>query len=289
MTLPNMAEEDISYAREALLHPWNLVFLVVAMVSVLLAGAVDSTLPQVILMFAAALELLYLGTMPRNERFQRAVRAKKARDLHKPPTHQDLFRQLTKLSQRRYVKFRNLEKSIRDNYKRMPYSSQGMLDAHLKKIDDLLNSYLSMLWKMERYDQFTKQATEREVVSSIEELRAEIENDPPRVRAIKEKRLDILRKRLDRFKKAHEHLAVIQAQLETIEDVAKYIHEQSFTMRNPEEVSFQLDTLIAEVEETQATVTEMDELVNSSMSIFQGIEGYESSLPSTSHRTRTRN
>lgn len=289
MTLPNMAEEGISYAREALLHPWNLVFLLVAMVTVLLAGMVDSTLPQVFLMFAAALELLYLGTMPRNERFQRAVRSRKARAQHRPPSQQDLVRQLTKVSQRRYVKFRNLEKNIRDNYKRMPYTSQGILDAHLKKIDDLLNSYLNLLLKMERYDRFTQQSTEREVVGNIESLRAEIESEPPRIRAIKEKRLDILRKRLDRFKKAHENLAVIQAQLDTIEDVTKYIHEQSFTMRNPDEVTFQLDTLIAEVEETQATVTEMDDLISSSMSIFQGLEGYDSSTESTSHRNPLRN
>ncbi|MEL6611348.1 MAG: hypothetical protein AAFQ53_04575, partial [Bacteroidota bacterium] len=62
------------------------------------------------------------------------------------------------------------------------------------------------------------------------------------------------------FKKAHENLAIIEAQLETIEDVTKYIYEQSLTMRNPEELSFQLDTLVSEVEETQASVEEIEDI-----------------------------
>ncbi|MEM8560348.1 MAG: hypothetical protein AAGG50_21205, partial [Bacteroidota bacterium] len=69
-----------------------------------------------------------------------------------------------------------------------------------------------------------------------------------------------LEKRLGKFKKAHENLAIIEAQLETIEDVTKYIYEQSLTMRNPEELSFQLDTLVSEVEETQASVEEIEDI-----------------------------
>jgi 3-dehydroquinate dehydratase len=116
-----------------------------------------------------------------------------------------------------------------------------------------------------------------------------METDPPRVRQIKQKRLDILEKRLDRFKKAHENLAVIEAQLETIEDVTKYIHEQSLTMRNPEEVSFQLDTLIAEVEETQAAVTEIEEVFSRATSDLLGdIDTYDSSATDAAARDRLR-
>ena len=152
-----------------------------------------------------------------------------------------------------------------------------MLDAHLKKIDDLLDSYLSMLQQKERYERFAAQATEEEVVRAMQQLRDEMAGDPPRIQQIKQKRLDILQKRLDKFKKAHENLAVIEAQLETIEDVTKYIHEQSLTMRNPEEVSFQLDTLIAEVEETQASVQEMEEVFARPTDLLSDLDAYDAS------------
>ncbi len=56
---------------------------------------------------------------------------------------------------------------------------------------------------------------------------------------------------MERFKRGAENREIIEAQLETIEDVVKYVHEQSMTISNPEEVTFQLDTLISEVEETR--------------------------------------
>lgn len=285
-----MADEPINYTKEAFLHPWNLAFLLVAMLAVFFSIGVP-VVPEVLLTFTAALELLYLGTMPRQERFQRAVRARKAEERHKPPSEKEVFRQLTKASQKRYIRFRNLEKAIRENYERLSYASQGMLQAHLKKIDGLLDSYLNLLWQHERYERFTQQATEDKVVNAMQQLRKEMETDPPRVRQIKQKRLDILEKRLDRFKKAHENLAVIEAQLETVEDVTKYIHEQSLTMRNPEEVSFQLDTLLAEVEETQATVTEIEEIFARPTDLLSDVDTYtpetDAAEPAPRSRQRT--
>jgi hypothetical protein len=285
-----MADEPINYTKEAFLHPWNLVFLLVTMVTVFFTIGL-SPIPETVLMFAAALELLYLGTLPRNERFRRAVRSRKIEERYKPPSERDLFRELSKASQKRYIRFRNLENAIRENYQRLSYASQGMLSAHLKKIDDLLDSYLNMLWQMERYERFTELAAEGNVVRAMQELKEQMEVDPPRVRQIKQKRLDILEKRLDRFKKARENLAVIRAQIETIEDVTKYIHEQSLTMRNPEEVSFQLDTLIAEVEETQAAVTEIEDVFSRTGDIMGDLEAFEapeSEADSVSQRNRLR-
>ena len=54
-----------------------------------------------------------------------------------------MFRTLSKDDQKRYVRFRNMEKAIKDNYAKLPYSSQGILDAHLKKLDGLLDAYLT--------------------------------------------------------------------------------------------------------------------------------------------------
>ena len=85
-------------------------------------------------------------------------------------------------------------------------------------------------------------------------------DDAPRVRAIKERRRRILEQRLARIKKVRENLEIIEAQLDTIDDVIRYIHEQSLTLRNPEEITFQLDTLLSEVEETEAAVAEIEDV-----------------------------
>ena len=51
---------------------------------------------------------------------------------------------------------------------------------------------------------------------------------------------------------------MIEAQVATIEDVVKYIHEQSLTLNNPEEITYQLDLLLSEVEETEASVSQIE-------------------------------
>jgi len=284
-----MPDEPINYTKEAFLSPWNLVFLIMAMVTAFVLTGTG--IANFVLLFAAALELLYLGIMPRQERFRRVVRSRKMEERNKPPSEKEVFRQLTKASQKRYIRFRNIEKAVRENYQKLSYASQGMLEAHLKKIDDLLDSYLNMLQQKERYERFAQQATENEVVDAMARLREEMADDPPKVQQIKQKRLNILEKRLTKFKKAHENLAVIEAQLETIEDVTKYIHEQSLTMRNPEEISFQLDTLVSEVEETQASIGEIEEVFARPTDLLDDLDTFEdpTATGSTAARDRLQN
>ena len=276
-----MPDEPINFTKEAFMSPVNLGFLILALVAALLTGGVAA---NVLLVFAAAAELLYLGTVPRNDRYRRAIRARKADERRKAPQDREVFRTLAKDDQKRYVRFRNMEKAIKDNYAKLPYSSQGLLDAHLKKLDGLLDAHLNLLQLKERYVQFARRTGENDIVDAITALQNEMQGDPPRVRAIKQRRLSILEKRLGRFKKAGENLAIIEAQLETIEDVARYVYEQSLTMQNPEEVSFQLDTLMNEVEETQQSMEALDSAFGTGSLNELDLEAFEASPAGTVDR-----
>jgi hypothetical protein len=264
-----MPDEPINFYKEAFMSPVNLVFLIAALVAALLTGGIASNL---ILLFAAAAELMFLGTVPRSDRYKRVVRSRKASERNKPPSDREVLRSLHRDDQKRYVRFRNIEKAIRDNFSRLSYASQGMLDAHLQKIDGLLDSYLSLLQLKDRYLRFAQRTGEEEIVRAMDALRGEMAHDPPRVRAVKERRVQILEKRLDKFKKANENLDLIEAQLATIEDVTRYVYEQSLTMQNPEEVSFQLDTLVSEVEETQASVEALGEALSDPLSTITDLD-----------------
>jgi hypothetical protein len=283
-----MNESDINYSKEAFLNPWNLGFLIAAMITAFFLSGSEPWF-NIVLILAAAAELIYLGVLPRQERFRRVVRSQRAAEHAKPPSQKEIFQLLTKHSQRRYIRLRKLEKDIQTNYRKLSYASQGMLNSHLQKIDGLLDSYLNLLYQKERFEHSIQSSTEGEVVNAIAELRTDMENDPPRVVSIKQRRLKILEQRLERFKKSRENLAIIEAQLETIEDVTKYIHEQSLTLRNPEEITFQLDMLLSEVEETQASVEEMEDVFRSSGDLLGDLDTFDIEDPeATRDRTRTR-
>src|SRR5690606_29047134 len=176
---------------------------------------------------------------------------------------------------RRYARLRKLEKDIQSNYAKLSYGAQGLLDSHLKKLKGLLDSYLNRLYQKERYEYPMQSNAESEVVRAIGTLRIDMEDDTPKVKAIKQRRLRILEQRLDRFKRGNENHEIIEAQLETIEDVVKYIHEQSLTLRNPEEITFQLDTLLSEVEETEASIAELEDVFASTPGLLDDIEGFD--------------
>ncbi len=286
-----MRDADINYTKEAFLNNWNLVFLTVAIVaSVVLAGV--TPLPVWLpLLFVSAGELLYLGTVPRSRRFRRLVRSQKIAERRKPPSQKEIFQVLSRRSQRRYARLRKLKDEIRQNYQSLSYASQGLPDSHLRKIDDLLESYLNLLHQRERYRNYMDSATEAEITQSIATLKEDMADDSERVRAVKQRRLHVLEQRLARFKKGHENLEIIGAQLGTIEDVVKYIHEQSWTLQNPEEITFQLDTLLEEVEETQASVQEIEEVFSPSRDLLSDVDlldEREETDPSAEETTRNR-
>ena len=288
-----MSKGDINYTKEAFLNPWNLGFLIMAMVSAFflinVGGSTGPSLPyNIMLIMTAALELIYLGIMPRQERFRRVVRAQRAKEHAKPPTQKEIYAHLKNVSQRRYIRLRKAEKEIESNYRKLSYTSQGLLDSHIKKIDGLLDSYLNLLYQKERYDDSQQSGTEHDVTTAMAELQAELENLSPRLKAIKKRRMRILEQRLERFKRSKENLQIIEAQLDTIDDVVKYIHEQSLTLRDPEAITFQLDTLLSEVEETEATVIEMQELESPSLDvdILGDMDSYDSESLSDSSSDR---
>lgn len=285
-----MSDRGINYTREAFMHPWNLTFLIGALACAFglsfLPAPVGSTAFNSILLFTMALELLALGYVPRQERFRRLIRSQKAAQKAKPPSQKEQYNSLSRHNQRRYFRLRDLEKKIDANYNKLSYASQGLLESHKQKIDGLLDSCLSLLCQKERYDQYSLRTGEEELLQAIEDLRKDMEDDSERVRAIKARRLRIIEQRLDRFRKSLESMEIIEAQVATIEDVIKYIHEQSLTLRNPDEITYQLNLLLNEVEETEASVGEMESIFGTADSLLANIE--DELLSGSPDRTRRR-
>lgn len=258
-----MNTQDINYTKEAFLNTWNLVFLAAA--SGVTAGiGIMGLFPNWVLSLAMVLivgvELLYLGMMPRNDRFQRHVRSQKMAEKHKPPSQREIFDQLHNESQKRLTKLRRLRDEVEVNYRKLSSASQGLLDSHLQKIDGLIESYLELLYRRERYRDMTRRNRETEIQKTMRSVKNDMADDTNRVKAVKKRRLKVLERRLARFQKARENLEIIGAQLVTIEDVVSYIHEQSMTLQDPQEVSYQLDALLQEVEETQASIRQIEDV-----------------------------
>lgn len=269
-----MKDGEINFSREAFLHPWNLSFLTLGIGTALGFGLFDlgglgNILFQSLLTLTVAFELLILGYVPRQKRFRNLIRAKHAAIAAKPPTQREMYRQLNRVNQRRYIRLRDLEKELQVHYRKFSFASQGILESHTAKIEGLMTSCLKLLFQQERYTALFHTRQEQELATAIGAIEAELEHASSEpLRNIKLRRLKVLEQRRERLKKSQQQLEMIEAQVATIEDVVKYIHEQSLTLSNPEEITYQLDLLLSEVEETEASVSQIESVFGPEESEF---------------------
>lgn len=268
-----MAEEKgTNYTREAFLHPLNLLMLIVATTTSFFLNDVWMW-PTVIFSLAFGVELMYLGTVPNLPNFRKAVDTRKARERKKADENTTVFQGLDREGQQRFLVLKHLSKLIRENFQKLPYTSQGLLDNIGNKIEGLLSNYLNLLDMFRKYEIYLRSSTERKVYIEIVNERREMEESTSeKLKSIKARRINILNKRLERFKAAKEKFAIAETQLETIEDAVRYVYEQSMTMNNPEEIGFQLDSLLLEVEETATLMEEVEADMLPSLSMLDEVD-----------------
>ncbi|MCG8374177.1 MAG: hypothetical protein MI700_11610 [Balneolales bacterium] len=251
---------NINYTREAFLNPINLGVLLVSTIGALFMSNLSIDVSNVLLTTVFGFELMYLGVVPKLPRFRKRTELKKIKERHASSNEKDLFQSLDPASQKRFLVLKHLAKLVQENFEKLPYSSQGLLDNIRKKIDELLGNYLTLLDLIKRYEVYLNTALEsslrEEVIRQIEEIKS-IESE--KLKRTKARRVAIMKKRLNKFKIAKEKYLVCETHLETIEDAVRYIYEQSMTMSNPEEIGFQLDNLLTEVDETSQLIEDLDQ------------------------------
>lgn len=252
-------ELNINYTREAFMNPINLgVLLVSTLTAFFMSGMGDVS--SLLLTTVFGLELMYLGIVPKLPRFRKKLELKKIKERHAANNEKELFQSLDNKSQKRFLVLKHLAKLVQENFEKLPYSSQGLLDNIGKKIDELLGNYLTLLDLIKRYEVYLNTSLEsnlkEEVKRQIEEIK-ELESE--KLKRTKARRVAIMQKRLKKFNVAKEKYLVCETHLETIEDAVRYIYEQSMTMSNPEEIGFQLDNLLTEVEETSQLIDDLDQ------------------------------
>ncbi|MBN1206990.1 MAG: hypothetical protein JXB05_19050 [Myxococcaceae bacterium] len=244
-----------SFIKAAFMLPANLVGLLTAGASSVLTG---EPLPALV---ALGVEGLYLGIVPSLKRFQRAVRAKGGGEESAEAGRKQVDSLLVELapSQREhYQALVGLKEKILENYRRLPGGKVLAADSE-PRLDALLTSFLRLVSALNHHRTYLNSADREQLERDLRELEAEVEQEAnPRLKDVKAKRLEILRKRVGRFEQAGDSREVVSHQLAGIEDLLRLTHEQSITIRDPETVNRQLDVVSAEVQATDETVREME-------------------------------
>jgi hypothetical protein len=282
---PPDQSRDINFVKEAFHLQYNWIALAGAGVFALLSG---SLLPAIL---AGGIELMYLAIVPQNWRFQRLVRSWKfseEQQRHQQKLSQ-MLRRLPSDMQSRYWKLAEVCSSIHNNFNQLSTTSQIFLQQMDGRLSGLLNGYARLLLAAAQQQQYLRSTDQNEIKREVATLQKSLSTDPPRVQEINKKRIEILTKRLEKYDKLCENRKVVDAQCSAVEDVLHLIRDQSVTMRDPQQISDQLDNLVKDVEETEQTVQQVEAIFSDLTPDMEGIMSMDdASTSSSSAPNRTR-
>ncbi|HLW86270.1 MAG TPA: hypothetical protein VKR60_13715 [Candidatus Sulfotelmatobacter sp.] len=280
--------KDLNFVKEAFHLQYNVIALGAAGVFALVSG---SLLPAIL---AGGLELMYLAIIPQNWRFQRLVRSWRFAEEQQKHQQQlsQMLRTLPSDMQSRYWKLGEVCNSIHNNFNQLSTTSQIFLQQMDGRLSGLLNGYTRLLLAAAQQQQYLRSTDQNEIKREVATLQKSLSTDPPRVQDINKKRIEILNKRLEKYDKLCENRKVVDAQCSAVEDVLHLIRDQSVTMRDPQQISDQLDNLVKDVEETEQTVQQVEAIFSDLTPDMEGIMSMDDTSTATSsapNRTRIPN
>lgn len=283
---PEGPKKGVNFFKEAFNNQYNWIGMGAAAAFAVVSA---SFLP---VLLAAGAELIYLSTIPNNSRFQRLVRSWKLAE-EKQQTQQslsDLLRNLPGDMQARYIKLAEVCGGIRANFAQLSSTSQIFVQQMDSRLEGLLHGYARLLQAAFQQRQYVKTVDPQSIKNEIATLQQRLPSDPPKVQDINKKRIEILSKRVEKFQKIAENRQVIDAQIAAMEDVLQLVRDQSITMRDPQQVSDQLENLVHDVEQTEETVKQMEAIFSALPGEMSGVMAMadDASTGSTSTAARTR-
>jgi hypothetical protein len=279
-------QDKIDFVREAFHLQYNWIAMVSAGAFALVSG---SFLPIIL---AGGLELMYLAIVPHNWRFQRLVKSWKFAE--EQQKHQqklsEMLASLPAVMQSRYVHAVQVCGAIRSNFAQFSSTSQIFLQQIDARLQGLLSGYARLLLAATQQQQYVKSAEQDGIKHEIASLEKALSSDPPKVQEINKKRIEILTKRLEKFDKISENRKVVDAQCSAVEDVLMLVRDQSVTMRDPQQVSERLDSLVHDVEQTEQTVQQVEAIFSGMSPDLDGLMSIDdSSTSSGPNRVRISN
>lgn len=269
---------DINYVKEAAKLQYNWITLAG------LAGLAVVSGTALPVLLGAGLELMYLAVVPQNKRFQRLVRSWKYAEEKQRHDEQvtALFQEIPSEMRLRYADLDKVCGAIRENYSRLSTTSQIFTQQMDDKLNGLMQAYVRLLhtaWQHREYLRTTDISTVSHELAQLEKAQ---QSDTGKVQDINRRRIEILQKRVEKFKKIRENCEVIDAQCAAVEDVLGLIRDQSVTMRDPQQLSDHLESLVRDVEQTEQTVHDV-ETIFANIADMGGVETSEiAPMPSES-------
>jgi hypothetical protein len=254
--------EKRPYLKFAFQNPYNLSLFAGAL------AAAGLTLNPVLALAAVGAEAIWLLYAPDSRRLQHLLWDPKFEKIRDALAEQERNARMVGLADHVRSRVQLLvrrQHEIRELASRNPSFTADLLKGELVKTDKLVDAFIDMAVTCARYEQYLTTVdvagVERERGRWEKAVKAPGVTDPEI--DIAKKNLAILGKRLDKVKEIRRYLDVARGQLDLIENSFQLIGDQIVTMQSPQELSGQLNDLLAGVESIEQSAADTERLLNS--------------------------
>ena len=169
---------------------------------------------------------------------------------------------------------RDIETASADN---LLASADPATDPRLRKLDELMWTYLRLLGIQESLEQFLETERSENLPAVLKEAEAEAARLNTEVEALKAKgntaaldtkqrylgsrleRLEVLRKRQQRSEQAEANLALVVSEQERLDQQIKLIRADAVATKNAEALTARIDATVEHLDQTNKWLSEMDE------------------------------
>jgi len=184
-----------------------------------------------------------------------------------------------------------------------PLAAPDASDPRLRKLDELMWTYLRLLGIEESLEKFLETERRENLPEMIKEAEAEIANLNAQLEALKAKgqtaaletrqryvnsrleRLEVLRKRHERTEQADANIALVVSEQERLDQQIKLIRADAVASRNAEALTARIDATVRHLDETNKWLSQMDEFKDlvADMPATERRVGYDVPVPQATY------
>lgn len=166
---------------------------------------------------------------------------------------------------KRYAAMEDLCRMIETNYQGLSGISQAYLAEQRGKLDNILDGCLNRMLALQRYENMPATRSPAEIKREIAALEQELAGPGlnERARAALQKNLELKRKLLASYSEVGATMKALSTELDSMASLLEVLHQNSISLRDPQAIAEELDTIVQQSEASDRAVREMEALLRS--------------------------
>lgn len=195
---------------------------------------------------------------------------------------------LSPTNAKRYAAMDELCRLIESNYQSLSGISQAYLSEQRGKLDMILQGCLNRMMALQRYERMPSRRNADDVEDEIVVLEHELTQTdlPERAAAAIRKNLELKRRLLASLSEVGGTVRTLATELDSMSSLLEVLHQNSMSLRDPQAISEELDTIVRQSEDSERVVREMEALLRSDTAAWGG--EFVPDAPPTGHATHER-